>query len=111
MPEGDPMGYADPMMGPPPGPMGPEEMGPEMGMAPPEDDMLLAMLLDAVMGKWAGSEAQLAGEKDVLMQVLMELAGAGGPMGPDQFAEGAPTNMGMMPPEEVPMDPTMGVAF
>lgn len=87
-----PMG-PDPMMGPPP--MG-SPMGPEMGGAPDETAML-AMLMQAVTGKWDQQQAELAGEKGMLMDTLMSLADAQPPAPQDMFAEGAPMNAGFMP--------------
>lgn len=92
-------GPADPaaMAGPPP--MGPEPMGPPMGGPPPgmpDENQVLAMLLDAVTGRWGGQETQLAGEKDVLIQTLMMLAQVGAPMGPEAMVEGS------MGPAEAP---------
>ena len=109
------------MGGPPPmGPMGPPPMGPPpmdpsgapmdpmmggMGM-PPVDPM--QMLLEAVMGKWGSQEAQLAGEQGMLMDTLSAIATAQPPMPQEMFAEGAPTNAGMVPEDDfnqLPMPP------
>lgn len=69
-----------------------------MAAPPPMDEKaIMGMLLDAVTGRWAGQEAQLAGEQDVLIQTLMMLANVGGPMGPTEMMEpgmGAPMGEG-----------------
>lgn len=73
-----PMGLPmDPMMG---GPMS-DPMGAMPMAGAPDQNTMLVQLVDAVLGKWAGDEASIAGEKDALMQVLMMLAGAPAPMG------------------------------
>jgi hypothetical protein len=69
------MGMGAPMPPPMGGPGGmPMGGGPGMPMMEPNPDEMLMMLLQAVMGKWQSGEAQLAGEKDVLLQTLMMLA-------------------------------------
>lgn len=64
-----------------PGPADPAAMAPP---AMPDEDAILGMLMQAVMGRWAQQDAQLAGEKGVLTQTLMMLAdpmmGAPAPM-------------------------------
>lgn len=83
-------------------------MGMPPTMAPTQDDLIMGSL-QAVLGKWAGGQAQIAGEKDSLLQALMQLAGAQPPSAPEAFAEGgAPTNFGMG--MEGPVDP-MGAAY
>lgn len=110
MPEGNPEAYMeqgvppeeamamageppmDPMMGGSvPGPMGP------MGPPEPPQDMMMAMLLQAVTQKWGGAEAQIAGEKDMLMQTLMQLAMPAPAFGAGDMVEGAPPMMGPEP--------------
>ena len=80
MPPDPMMGGGDPMMGGMP-PMG-----------PPDEDAMLMMLIQAVMQKWDSEEAQMMGEKDVLMQTLMMLAQ---PPNPGAPVEGG-MPMGMM---------------
>lgn len=120
----------DPAMmgGMPPMPMDPAMMGPQMvppstatplngaGVAPntavdlggmgappvmaPDDDDLIMSALQAVLGKWATGGAVIAGEKNELLNTLMQLAATQPPMAPEAFAEGGiPTNFGMAPEE------------
>lgn len=98
----DPMaGGPMPPMGPPPG-MPPPMGGP--GVPPVDEDGLMAMLLQALMGKWDSGEAQLAGEKEALITTLLQLVQSGGELPPGDFAEGAPQNMGMGPQAMPPME-------
>lgn len=98
MPEGNPEAYMDEGMseeeammaaGMAPDPMmAADPMG---AMAPPPMDAMsmMPMLIEAVLGKWAGTEAQLAGEQDMLLQTLMMLAQPPQPMmGPDMMMGG-----------------------
>lgn len=115
----------DPMMAPP---MGPEMVPPPtatplngagaapgtavdlggMGappvMAPDSDDLIMSAL-QAVLGKWASGQGVIAGEKNELLNTLMQLAATQPPSGPEAFVEGGiPTNFGMAPEElENPM--------
>lgn len=80
---------ADPMM----------PAGPDMGMAGPpmpDEDAMLQMLMQAVAGKWQSEEAQIAGEKGVLIQTLMQMAMPTPAFGPQDMVEGAP-GTGAMP--------------
>lgn len=93
-------------------PMGPDPMMggmPPAPMPPSEDEMIMS-LLDAVMQKWTGGEAQLAGEKDQLLQTLVGIFM--GPQAPvDPMAMGGPPPMdmgGMAPPPEMGGAPPMG---
>lgn len=88
-------------VGVPGAPMGNEmvDMG-GMGIPPvavnPEDLIDQAML--AVRSKWMSQEAQLAGEKNSLMEILMMLAGAQPPSAMDAGVMGSdPTGYGMGP--------------
>lgn len=87
-------------------PMGPE-MGPEMvdpgGMAAPPvapmdpNEMMLQALM-SVLGKWESSEAQVAGEKNALMETLMMIASASPPGAAEAALMGGdPTGYGMVP--------------
>lgn len=118
----------DPMMGGMP-PMGPEMVPPltatplngagaapgtavDLGgmgappvMAPDSDDLIMSAL-QAVLGKWASGTGVIAGEKNELLNTLMQLAATQPPMAPEAFVEGGiPTNFGMAPEElDNPMD-------
>ena len=105
MPLGDPQTYINEGMPPEQamaaaypqdaGMTGMENTGME-GMEPQQDQMMM-MLLQALMQKWGGSEAQITAEKDMLMQTLMQLAQGGAPApGPQGFVEGGVPPMGMM---------------
>ena len=100
MPPEQAMAMAYPQGGPP---MGPPGMDPSMMGAPPVDP--LQMLLSAVMQKWDSGEAQMAGEKSMLMETLAMIAQSSPPAPQDMFAEGNPMNAGMMPSS----DPNMGM--
>lgn len=72
-------------------------MGAPPMMAPSEDDLIMSAL-QAVLGKWGTGQAQIAGEKNSLLQTLMLLASSQPPMAPEAFVEGGPaTNFGMAP--------------
>lgn len=72
-------------------------MGAPPMMAPSEDDLIMSAL-QAVLGKWGTAGAQMAGEKNSLLQTLMLLASSQPPMAPEAFVEGGPaTNFGMVP--------------
>ena len=77
-------------------------MGAPPMMAPSEDDLIMSAL-QAVLGKWGSAGAQMAGEKNSLLQTLMLLASSQPPMPAEAFVEGGPaTNFGM-----IPNDPTL----
>lgn len=77
---------------------------PPMGGAPaPGENDMIAQLLQATMQKWSGGEMQIAGEKQALIQTLMELVGIQVP----QAAE-APMEDGM-PAEGLEQEPTAGM--
>lgn len=85
-----------------------------LGMAPtpaPGEDDLIMSALQAVLGKWSTGGAQIAGEKNSLLQTLMMLASSQPPTAPEAFVEGGmPTNFGMQPSEaEYPMDGGSGL--
>lgn len=74
-------------------------MGAPPVMAPDSDDLIMSAL-QAVLGKWASGGAVIAGEKNELLQTLMQLAATQPPMAPEAFVEGGiPTNFGMEPQE------------
>lgn len=74
-------------------------MGTPPVMAPDSDDLIMSAL-QAVLGKWASGGAVIAGEKNELLQTLMQLAATQPPMAPEAFVEGGiPTNFGMAPQE------------
>ena len=79
-------------------------MGAPPVMAPDNDDLIMSAL-QAVLGKWATGGAVIAGEKNELLQTLMQLAAAQPPMPAEGFIEGGmPTNFGVAPQEvENPM--------
>lgn len=74
-----------------------------MGVPPvpmDQNEMMLQALM-AVLGKWEGTEAQLAGEQNSLMETLMLIAGAQPPGAAEAAVMGGdPTAFGMGP--EVP---------
>lgn len=59
-----------------------------MDQMPMDENQMILEMLQQVMGRWQQGEAQLAGEKQALVQTLAQLAGVGGmqggmpPMGP-----------------------------
>lgn len=72
-------------------------MGAPPMMAPSEDDLIMSAL-QAVLGKWGTGSAQIAGEKNSLLQTLMLLASSQPPQPMEGFVEGGPaTNFGMAP--------------
>lgn len=81
-------------------------MGSPPVMAPDNDDLIMSAL-QAVLGKWASGGSVIAGEKNELLQTLMQLAATQPPMAPEAFVEGGiPTNFGMQPEElDNPMSP------
>lgn len=80
-------------------------MGAPPVMAPDSDDLIMSAL-QAVLGKWGAGNPMIAGEKNELLQTLMQLASAQPPMAPEAFIEGGiPTNFGMAPQE---LDNPMG---
>lgn len=92
MPAGNPEAYMAQGM-PPEQAMAAAGVAPDgMGIAPPapDQDAMMAMLMEAVMQKWGMAEAQLGAEKDLLTQTLMQIAMPTPPVGPGDFAEGAP---------------------
>lgn len=83
-------------------------MGAPPVMAPDQDDLIMSAL-QAVLGKWGNGQAQMAGEKESLLQTLMLLASSQPPTAPEAFVEGgAPTAFGMAPAD--PMLPSAGSA-
>lgn len=80
-------------------------MGAPPVMAPDSDDLIMSAL-QAVLGKWATGGAVIAGEKNELLQTLMQLAATQPPMPQEAFVEGGmPTNFGVAPEElENPMN-------
>lgn len=91
--------------------MGGMPVDPAMGAPMPADPMAamgggdpLSMLMDALQGKWAGTEAQVIGEKDAVAQMLMGLL-APAPDPAAMFAEGAADPMmgAPMPPMGGPL--------
>lgn len=80
-------------------------MGAPPVMAPDSDDLIMSAL-QAVLGKWGAGNPMIAGEKNELLQTLMQLASAQPPPAPEAFIEGGiPTNFGMAPQE---LDNPMG---
>lgn len=74
-----------------------DAMGAGPVMAPTEDDLIMSAM-SAVLGKWATGQAQVAGEKNSLLQTLLLLASSQPPQPMEAFAEGgAATNFGMQP--------------
>lgn len=74
-------------------------MGAPPVMAPDSDDLIMSAL-QAVLGKWASGGAMIAGEKNELLNTLMQLAATQPPMPQEGFIEGGmPTNFGMQPDE------------
>lgn len=74
-------------------------MGTPPVMAPDSDDLIMSAL-QAVLGKWATGQGVIAGEKNELLNTLMQLAATQPPMAQEAFIEGgAPTNFGMAPDE------------
>lgn len=74
-------------------------MGAPPVLAPDSDDLIMSAL-QAVLGKWGSGNPMIAGEKNELLQTLMQLAAAQPPMAPEAFVEGGiPTNFGMAPQE------------
>lgn len=72
-------------------------MGAPPIMAPSEDDLIMSAM-QAVLGKWASGQSQMAGEKNSLLQTLMLLASSQPPQPMEAFVEGGPaTNFGMTP--------------
>lgn len=72
-------------------------MGAPPIMAPSEDDLIMTAM-QAVLGKWASGQAQVAGEKNSLLQTLMLLASSQPPQPMEAFVEGgSPTAFGMSP--------------
>lgn len=87
-------------------PMPEQAMGMDMGgmgtppvampAADPNEMMLQALM--AVLGKWEGTEAQLAGEQSSLMETLMMIASAQPPGAMDAAVMGGdPAGFGMGP--------------
>lgn len=76
---------------------------PMMGPGAPTEDDMIGQLLEGVMMKWAGDQAQMAGEKSALLETLMMIAAAGGAMPPQDMVEGMPMNAGIPAPMEAPM--------
>lgn len=74
-------------------------MGTPPVMAPDSDDLIMSAL-QAVLGKWASGQGVIAGEKNELLNTLMQLAATQPPMAQEAFLEGgSPTNFGMVPDE------------
>lgn len=72
-------------------------MGVPPMMAPSEDDLIMTAM-QAVLGKWGSGQAQMAGEKNELLQTLLLLASSQPPQPMEGFVEGGPaTNFGMTP--------------
>lgn len=75
-------------------------MGAPPMMAPSEDDLIMTAM-QAVLGKWGSGQAQIAGEKNSLLQTLMLLASSQPPQPMEGFIEGGPaTNFGMTPVDQ-----------
>lgn len=74
-------------------------MGAPPVMAPDSDDLIMSAL-QSVLGKWASGQGIIAGEKNELLNTLMQLAATQPPSAPEAFVEGGiPTNFGMAPEE------------
>jgi hypothetical protein len=82
-------------------------MGAPPVLAPDSDDLIMSAL-QAVLGKWSDPmNPMIAGEKQELLQTLMQLAASQPPQAPEAFVEGGiPTNFGMAPEE---LDNPMGM--
>lgn len=104
------------MMGP--GSMGaplPPNMGDMMGgmgmpaPPPPSENEMILQGIQAVLEKWGSGEAQIAGEKNALLQTLMMLAGVAPPSPMDAMVEGTGADQ-MLPadPMGMPPGPPMG---
>lgn len=73
-------------------------MGAPPVLAPDADDLIMSAL-QAVLGKW-DNNPMIAGEKNELLNTLMQLAATQPPMPQEAFIEGGiPTNFGMAPEE------------
>lgn len=75
-----------------------------MGVPPvsvDENELMMQALL-AILEKWKSSEAQLAGEKNSLMETLMLIAGAAPPSAAEAAVMGTdPASYGMQPMEQM----------
>jgi hypothetical protein len=80
------------------------EMGPGVdpgGMGVPpmpmDENEMMMQAMEAVLGKWQGAKAQIAGEQNSLMQILMLIAGAQPPGAEAAVMGSDPSGYGMSP--------------
>lgn len=83
--------------------LGPESVAMDMGGmgVPPavmDPNEMMLQALTAVLGKWESTDAQIAGEKNSLMETLMLIASANPPGAAEAAVMGGdPTDYGMEP--------------